>query len=152
MIRGPIPKGPNLKALEGNKGKRPIDPIPQFEAQDPGYPEWLNDSAKREWERLAPILTEKGLLTEAFRSSFIVYCTCWAMLEKIAKKIADTEDLELAIAKGYINALNKTSRQMLEAGQKFGLNPIDVCRIKGIEPPRKNKLEQFLEKQKSSPR
>jgi P27 family predicted phage terminase small subunit len=148
MLTGPKPKSPTLKAVEGNKGRRPIVPIPQFETGDPTPPEWLNESAKREWDRLAPTLTERGLLTEAFLTSFAMYCMAWATIEEIYKKIEAMDNLELAIAKGYINALNKTSKQMHDAVQKFGLSPVDVCRIKGIEPPKKNKLEEFLNKQK----
>jgi hypothetical protein len=76
-----------------------------------------------------------------------VYCLAASKLEALQKTVAAVNDLE-AIEKGYYDALSKAMRQAIEAGQKFGLNPVDLCRIKGIEPPKKNKLEEFLNKQK----
>jgi len=62
--RKPIPS--NLHVLNGNPskikdlGKNEPKPAPIV----PGMPDWLDDIAVREWERLAPKLTRLGLLTE----------------------------------------------------------------------------------------
>ena len=52
--------------------------------------------------------------------------------------------MDLAITKGYVNALLKHEKMLKDYLQLFGLDPVDTSRIKGIEPPKKNKLEEFL--------
>lgn len=148
MITGRPPKPARLKALEGNKGKRDLDKelTPQFESKDPGCPERLSPKAKAEWHRLAPLLTEKGLLSDADQAAFAMYCTTCALVEDIELKLATVTDIELQIAKGYINALDKMAKQMRSYLQLFGLSPADRMRIKGIEAPKKSKLELFLGK------
>lgn len=146
MITGRPPKPTNLKAIEGNKGKRDIsaEAVPQFDSGDPGCPEHLNDRAKAEWTRLAPILVEKGLLSAVDRQAFAMYCMTSTMVDDIEKKIAETPDIELQITKGYINALDKMARQMRNYLQLFGMSPADRMRIKGIEQPKRSKLAEFL--------
>lgn len=73
-----------------------------------------------------------------------MYCTTSALVDDIEKKIAETESIELAIAKGYINALDKMGKQMRSYLQLFGLSPADRTRIRGIEAPKRNRLQEFL--------
>ena len=150
MITGRPPKPPALKALEGNKGKRDLskENLVDFEAADPGCPAWLSDKAKIEWNRMAPFLVENGLLTAAYRMAFAIYCTASAEVEDLEIKIATVPDIELRIAKGYINARDKMWKQMRNYLQLFGLSPADQMRIKGIEKPKKSKLELFLTRNK----
>jgi P27 family predicted phage terminase small subunit len=64
-MKGRKPLPTQLKAIEGNRGKRPL---PQNEPKPapimPGMPDWLDEIAIQEWQRLAPSLTRLGLLTE----------------------------------------------------------------------------------------
>ncbi len=64
--RGPAPKPTVLVLMEGNRGKRPInkrEPKPDEFRHKP--PEHLDAQAKKEWNRLVPILTRMKVLTEA---------------------------------------------------------------------------------------
>ena len=61
--RGRKPKPTAMKVLEGNPGKRPLNfAEPHSEKKLPHGPEWLEDEAKAEWERLAVPLYNLGLL------------------------------------------------------------------------------------------
>ena len=52
--RGRKPKPTALKVLEGNPGKRPLNLFePTPEDKMPECPDWLEDEAKAEWDRLA---------------------------------------------------------------------------------------------------
>ena len=77
--RGRKPKPTALKVLEGNPGKRPLneyEPVPPKGTIE--CPDWLEEEAKREWERLAPSLEAMGVLTTADLTAFAGYCQAYA--------------------------------------------------------------------------
>ena len=77
--RGPAPKPTHLKLLEGNPGKRPINQNePKPRPLMPQRPSWLTGEAKKCWERLAPICSRMGTLTEADGEAFASLCMSWA--------------------------------------------------------------------------
>lgn len=88
MKRGRKPKPTALKKLEGNPGKRPLnenDPV--FDPSIPTCPSWLDETARREWKRVAPLLYKKGLLTEADRAVLVGYVVAWTNLRKAFETI-----------------------------------------------------------------
>ena len=70
-MAGRKPKPTSLKVLEGNPGKRQLNPNePKPDASIPKCPAWLSKEAKREWKRLVPFLEQAGLLTQVDRAAF----------------------------------------------------------------------------------
>ena len=70
-VAGRKPKPTALKKLEGNPGKRKLntkEPIPAKGM--PNCPEWLLPEAKKEWERLADLMNQIGVLTEVDMAAF----------------------------------------------------------------------------------
>lgn len=64
-MAGRKPKPTAVKKLEGNPGKRKLntkEPVPAKGMPD--CPEWLLPEAKKEWERLADLMNQMGVLTE----------------------------------------------------------------------------------------
>ena len=64
-MAGRKPKPTAVKKLEGNPGKRKLntkEPVP--EKGMPACPDWLMPEAKKEWERLAKLMNQMGVLTE----------------------------------------------------------------------------------------
>ena len=80
-MRGRKPKPTTLKILEGNPGKRSLNEHePQVQAEIPECPEFLDDEARAEWFRMAKVLQDMGLLTQADRAALAAYCvaySCW---------------------------------------------------------------------------
>lgn len=77
--RGRKPKPTAVKVLEGNPGKRPLnmfEPTPDKVA--PECPDWLNEEAKAEWDRLVDKMVELGTLTEMDMAAFAGYCQSYA--------------------------------------------------------------------------
>lgn len=75
MRRGRKPIPTEIKILEGNPSKRPLnthEPKPLKKA--PPCPKWLEAEAKKEWRRLAKALEAMGVLTEADMAAFAGYC------------------------------------------------------------------------------
>jgi len=79
-MRGRKPKPINLKILEGNPGKRPLnlnEPKPLQIA--PECPKWLKPLAKKIWKRLYPELERLGLLTIIDEMAFAGLCQNYAI-------------------------------------------------------------------------
>ena len=66
--------GATNRELEGNPGKRKLntnEPVP--EKGKPDCPEWLLPEAKKEWERLADLMNQMGVLTEVDMAAYAAY-------------------------------------------------------------------------------
>lgn len=135
---GRPPKPTNLKKLEGNPGKRPLNKKEPKVTKPARCPAWLTKEAKREWARIAPILKEMGILTAADQISLAVYCQAYAdyiQTQKIIQKKGMTYE--------YVNkagVANVVSRPEVLIAQKnaeiirkfcieFGLTPSSRGRI-----------------------
>ena len=133
--RGRKPKPTELKILEGNPGKRPLnlnEPKPNKKA--PKCPDWLSDEAKNEWKRMSKQLEDLGLLTEIDMTSFAGYCQAyarWREAEEFINKhgtIVKTPSgywqqvPQVSIAQTYLKIMNRFCEQ-------FGLTPSSRSRI-----------------------
>lgn len=45
-------------------------------------PRWIDEDAKKEWRRLAPVLIKDGLLNEKTYNSLVTYCQEWSRYQK----------------------------------------------------------------------
>jgi phage terminase small subunit len=77
-MRGRKPKPTTLRLLEGNPGKRRVDPGPAPPAGPPERPEWLDAEAKAEWDRVTAVLAQMRLLSAADRAALAAYCTAYS--------------------------------------------------------------------------
>ena len=143
-IVGRKPKPTNLKILEGNPGKRPLnlnEPKPISIA--PECPDWLLDDAKKEWKRLAPELERLGLLTILDMAAFAGYCQSYAKFKaaerflkkngttyRIPKKNKEGEVISVYIAPSPEVAIaNQCLKQIIALASEFGLTPSSRGRI-----------------------
>ena len=133
--RGRKPKPTALKVLEGNPGKRPLnlyEPVP--EGKLPNCPDWLEEEAKAEWERLAVPMHNLGLLTELDLAPFAVYCQAYARWKEAEEFITQHGTIvktpsgywqqvpQVSIAQTYLKVMNRFAEQ-------FGLTPASRSRI-----------------------
>jgi P27 family predicted phage terminase small subunit len=74
--------------LQGNPGRRPLnEKEPQFRAAGTKPPEWLSGYAREEWNRLAPMLIEQGVLTEADRELFATGCERYGVYRQAVEQV-----------------------------------------------------------------
>jgi P27 family predicted phage terminase small subunit len=72
-----------LKILEGNPGKRRLNPAePKPRPKPPAMPSWLSREGKAEWRRVVPELDRIGLLTVVDRAALASYCEAWSLLHR----------------------------------------------------------------------
>jgi P27 family predicted phage terminase small subunit len=134
-IRGRKPKPTNLKILNGNPGKRPInknEPKPSPIA--PKCPQWLTPEAKREWKRIVPDLERLGLLTVVDRVALAGYCQAYARWREAEEFITKHGSI-FKTPSGYIQQVPQVSiaqkNLLIVKGfcAEFGLTPSARSRI-----------------------
>lgn len=75
------PKPTAIKAIEGNRNKKPLpkgEPKPDLGTEEPSPPDWLSDVGKGEWVRLARQLWLNGVLGREDVQAFAAYCDHFA--------------------------------------------------------------------------
>src|SRR5690606_36938676 len=78
MPKGRKPKPTNLKVLEGNPGKRPLNQNePKPKPIRPKCPTWLDKEAEKMWRSLAPELESLHLLTIIDVAALAAACQRW---------------------------------------------------------------------------
>lgn len=146
-LRGPAPKATNLRILEGNPSKRPLnDNEPQPEA-GAICPEWLSEDAQEEWERLAPVLEACGILTKADQYTLAAYCEAVSGYKAATLAVAQRGMVmqgerqrkvspEMAAQRNY-------AEQMIKFGTKLGLSPGDRASIKVPGPKQQSIWDEY---------
>ncbi len=111
----------------------------------PQCPKHLDNTARKEWRRVAPILFEHGLLTELDTAALASYCQNYARWIDCEEIIAE-EGLTFTTEKGYIGQrpevglANKCMTTIKDFCKEFGLTP--NARGKMLLPDRPNKPEE----------
>src|SRR6187397_371066 len=88
-MRGRKPTPRALRVLRGNPGKRRLstrEPRPTLQP-DLAPPDWLDEDAKTEWHRLAPVLGRLGVLAETDADALAAYCEAWTTWKGATQKI-----------------------------------------------------------------
>jgi len=153
-IKGRKPKPIEIKKLEGNPGKRPLNqnaPQPPISIahQPPGH---LDKIARAEWVRLADELAELDLLTSWDWATFATYCEAYSLWVRARKKLeAEGYVLEMG-AKNYqapspwVAIMTQARRDVVRIGGLLGLNPSERSRlnVKKTSKKGKSKAAEFF--------
>ena len=134
--RGRKPKPTALKLLEGNPGKRQLNMNePRFAQKiPPKCPDWLEEEAQAEWNRLSKTLFEMGILTDLDVASFAAYCQAYARWKE-AEEFISLHGSIVKTKTGYwqqvpqVSIARTNQKAMLQAAAEFGLTPSARSRI-----------------------
>lgn len=152
-MKGRKNKPTALKVLAGNPGKRPlpkeIDVPPAEVAMPPELKGKGYAAARREWKRIAPLLSDAGVMKETDRTALIIYCQTWQRYLDAEEDFRRegmfhiTPNLSVQVHPAHSimrGALDQIMKLMLE----FGLTPSSRTRVKGEKPPAENPLEKLM--------
>jgi P27 family predicted phage terminase small subunit len=89
-------------------------------------PEWLAESARKEWDRVMPVLTERRILTEADLGGLENYCICIGRVRDMEAGIQNTADPELILKLARMQDKAMASARLLAA--ELGLTPVSRSR------------------------
>ena len=88
-MRGRKPTPINLRLIKGNPGKRPIPEEPKPPPAVPDKPDWLDEEASKEWDRVVPQLMALGILSRLDRAILVAYCTAWSNVLRLSQELED---------------------------------------------------------------
>jgi len=163
MIRGTKPTPTVLKFIRGNPRKENLaakvatEPQPPTSLNVPKLPRDLygDDEAKKEWNRVAPLLHSLGLLTDLDLGALMKYCKVHSQWMRIQKELVDGEDgFVIITSTGRITpnpliAISvQLSKEMRQYMVDFGMNPSSRSRISVGAPPTKDPFEDYMNKKK----
>jgi P27 family predicted phage terminase small subunit len=140
--RGPAQTPTRVLQLRGTFRKdRHGDPAtePEFElvTEMPPPPGFLDDVAVMEWNRIAPELIEKQLLTVADMAAFTLYCLNVARVVA-AERLITKEGLTVWTLNGGPKAhpavliARQCGAEVRKFAQEFGLTPSARTRVKAV--------------------
>ena len=90
--RGPIAQPDNVRNLRGNPGGRSAPKRVTAQLGIPDLPDWLDEEAVAEWERIVPELSRLGVLAKVDRAALSTYCAAWSKFVK-AERLLQEDDL-----------------------------------------------------------
>lgn len=153
--RGPAPAPTALKLVRGVRKDRVNDAEPQ-PGGVPVRPRWLQGEARRVWERLAPDLVRKGVLTSWDVDSFAAFCAVVAEnrgalvdLERngnritvVARELSDGTLIYDTVKNPAWQIAKESAALIVTLGGRFGLNPSDrqALKVGSDEPHAKGDL------------
>jgi len=150
MGMGPPPKPTALKLVQGNPGKKPLnDAEPVLAVKIPEPPKQLSAAARVEWDRIAPILLDCGLLTDADRDNLGAYCEAVVRFWEAQEHLRQTGYLIRApsgypIQNPWYAVMQEAGNTMKSLGQEFGLSPSSRSRIRVDDQKPKDEFESYL--------
>lgn len=142
--RGPAPKPTSLRVLDGDREDRINREEPLPEQTEVLAPSWLDDRAHAVWDRLAPDLIAKGVLTGWDVDVFAAFCSVVVRnadaLVDVARNGTSLTTVERELSDGTViyrvvknpawQVARESSALVTTLGGRFGLNPSDRSQIK----------------------
>lgn len=147
---GRKPKPTAMKELAGNPGHRPLnrnEPRPAVRA--PSCPAAVTGEARKEYRRVARLLVDMGVLTEADRAPLVAYAVAygrWMDAEKVVTEkgtIVTTSNGNL-IQNPYLSVANRAMEQMCKLAAEFGMTPSSRSRVSVVANDREPTLADVL--------
>ena len=137
---GPLPKPTELKVIEGNPGKRPLnDREPKPVSGPPACPSWLPKTAKSEWRRVIKELSALGLVHKMDRAVLEGYVYWYSEWRRLADYLAENDlVVEIFDDDGLLKEVRKRPqviecreafKQMKACAAEFGMGPASRSRV-----------------------
>ncbi len=154
-MKGRKPKPTNLKLVQGNPGKRPMNENEaKPEILDPDEikcPEYLDEVAAKKFMERAPILARLGLLTEIDVELLAMWCSSYSTMVDAENNILEygrvvkSPNTKFPIQSPYLAILNKAHEKMQKLGAELGQNAPARSRIT-VPTGDLDEMEKFLQR------
>jgi P27 family predicted phage terminase small subunit len=109
--------------MKGTKPRLREDNMPMGHINAPG---WLSEEARKEWDRVLPILTERRILTVADLGGLENYCICIGRVRDTEIIIQGEQDTEMMLKLIRVQDKAMASARLLAA--ELGLTPVSRSR------------------------
>lgn len=149
---GPKPRPAHLKLLEGNPGKRSINPGVLLPPDAPQEPDWkeifpgnrkgigdVRSAAARQWRTFVPVLDARGVLTAVDSIILTDACVCAARLQECERDISArgliVDGQKGPVRNPSISAAAQYRQQLKFYVGELGLGPSSRTRLTAVEEP-----------------
>lgn len=137
---GRPPKPTSLKLVTGRATPAKAAAESNIVAKAGEAPQHLNEEARAEWHRIAPLLEKRGLIAEEESAALALYCQAYGRWQQAERKIAEligenSDGLIIKAPSGYpiqnpyLAIANKAMEQCYQFLQQFGLSPSARARV-----------------------
>lgn len=148
--RKPLPSA--LKLARGvRKDRIPASEPPLLDG-GPAMPDYLDERARAEWERMVALLDRMGILSASHGPALGLYCQAYSRLVNAEEKLrtqGETVPTKLGGLQSnpYVRIARESSRQMQSLLVEFGMTPSSSTHVamRPIEVPIDD-LEEFLKR------
>jgi P27 family predicted phage terminase small subunit len=147
--RGPNPLPENLRNLKGSAGGSPRGASPTTPPGRPERPDYLDDQAAAEWDRLVPKLEAIGVMAESYGPALALYCEAYSRWRQ-AEALVSKHGMIVPTARGghQVHPAMRISRDasatMLRFLCEFGLTPASRRGVQAEAPREPDALDIFL--------
>lgn len=145
----PNPRKPiALRILQGNPGKRPIPDEVEIKGEFPSAPSVLDAKAKKEWRRLAPILTEIGVLTPADWGVFALYCAAFSRFQSSAAHCKKYGEVVVKLSgqqamSPHYYVMRQSGEDMRKLAGELGITPAARSKVIPTKKAKKNEFDDL---------
>lgn len=89
-------------------------------------PDWLAAEARKEWDRVMPILTERRILTDADLGGLENYCICIGRARQMEAAIQNEPEAEMMLK--LVRVQDKAMASARQLAAELGLTPVSRSR------------------------
>lgn len=93
---------------------------------DLAAPEWLAEAARKEWDRVMPVLTERRILTDADLGGLENYCICIGRVRETEAAIQTEAEPDMMLK--LIRVQDKAMASARQLAAELGLTPVSRSR------------------------
>ncbi len=147
--RGPKPKPTQLRVLEGNPGRLPINHNEPKPTGVPECPAYLCEDAKTKWDDIMSSVPP-GMFTLADSPLVEAFCEAWATHKQATEALRASMDLlgnNLVTddkPSVYLKIRNDAAKTMATLSTRLGLSPADRTGIKVDAAPGRNRFMDLI--------
>jgi P27 family predicted phage terminase small subunit len=143
-LRGPAPTPTAIARARGGPRRKNRRNEPVVDVESPGCPEWLKGEAKKEWDRIVPLLLQRHTLALGDRGQLAGMCFWWGEFVKARSAINKRRRFKLHLIEHPRVIMGQAWKEYAKAAREFGLSPASKARVQS-EPVKKTeapKIEQ----------
>lgn len=128
-LRGPKPKPTDIRLLEGNPGRLPINEDEPNPTGQPAPPDGLRPDAAAAWNRIMEAMPP-GLYTQADERLLFAYCEIWQDFIDLTRAITEDGTVTSDGVNPAVTARLNVANRLATLGTRLGLSPADRANLK----------------------
>jgi len=129
--RGPKKQPTELALVKGETRPSRVNyDEPEAPPEVPDPPEYLNLDALGVWQRLAPTLHGRGVLTVWDVDAFAAFCTAVVIHRRAVQIVNDGNIIHRGAKHPALQVVRDQAAQIIALGARFGLTPSDRASIR----------------------